>query len=138
MGSIGRYIFRTTLGAFVAVMVSLTALIWVTQALREIELMTDQGQTALVFLQITALVIPNLVVLLAPVALLMATAYVLNKLGHGLRDHRDERLGHVALALVSTFSRSSRARLRVGGYSKFLCRAPESARLSQLVHGSTH
>ena len=81
MGSIGRYIFRTTLGAFLAVMISLTALIWVTQALREIELMTNQGQTALVFLQITALIIPTLVVLLAPVGLLIAVAYVLNKLG---------------------------------------------------------
>jgi|tagenome__1003787_1003787.scaffolds.fasta_scaffold20932167_2 lipopolysaccharide export system permease protein len=81
MGSIGRYIFRTTLGAFFAVIVCLTALIWVTQALREIELMTNQGQTAIVFLQITALIIPNLLVLLAPVALLMAVSYVLNKLG---------------------------------------------------------
>ena len=81
MGSIGRYIFRTTLGAFFAVIVCLTALIWVTQALREIELMTSQGQTAIVFLQITALIIPNLLVLLAPVALLIAVAYVLNKLG---------------------------------------------------------
>ena len=81
MGSIGRYIFRTTLGAFFAVIVCLTALIWVTQALREIELMTNQGQTALVFLQITTLIIPNLLVLLAPIALLMAVCYVLNKLG---------------------------------------------------------
>src|SRR4051794_4016 len=81
MGSIGRYIFRTTLGAFFAVIVCLTALIWVTQALREIELMTNQGQTAIVFLQITALIIPNLLVLLAPVALLIAVSYVLNKLG---------------------------------------------------------
>lgn len=81
MGSVGRYIFRTTLGAFAMVIVCLTALIWVTQALREIELMTNQGQTALVFMQITALIIPHLVVLLAPVALLMAVAYVLTKLG---------------------------------------------------------
>lgn len=81
MGSIGRYIFRTTLGAFLIVIVNLTALIWVTQALRDIELMTNQGQTALVFLQITALIIPNLVLLLAPIALVMAVAYVLNKLG---------------------------------------------------------
>ena len=81
MGSIGRYIFRTTLGAFIGVTVCLTALIWVTQALREIELMTNQGQTALVFLQITALIIPNLLVLLAPISLLIAVCYVLNKLG---------------------------------------------------------
>jgi len=81
MGSIGRYIFRTTLGAFLVIIVNLTALIWLTQALRDIELMTNQGQTALVFLQITGLVIPNLVLLIAPMALVMAVAYVLNKLG---------------------------------------------------------
>ncbi|MGH8525999.1 MAG: LptF/LptG family permease, partial [Gammaproteobacteria bacterium] len=81
MGSIGRYIFRTTLGAFFAVIICLTALIWVTQALREIELMTSQGQTAFVFLQITALIIPSLMVLLAPISLMLAVAYVLNKLG---------------------------------------------------------
>jgi len=61
MGSIGHYIFRTTLSAFAVIIVCLTALIWVTQALRELELMTDQGQTALVFLQITTLIIPHLV-----------------------------------------------------------------------------
>lgn len=81
MGSIGRYIFRATLGAFFAVVICLTLLIWITQALREIELMTSQGQTALVFLQITALVIPNLLVLLAPISLVLAVSYVLNKLG---------------------------------------------------------
>ena len=81
MGSIARYIFRTTLGAFFAVIICLTALIWITQALREIELMTSQGQTAFVFLQITALIIPNLLVLLAPISLMLAVCYVLNKLG---------------------------------------------------------
>ena len=49
MGSIGRYIFRTTLGAFLLVLVSLTSVIWITQALRDIDLMTSQGQTMLVF-----------------------------------------------------------------------------------------
>jgi lipopolysaccharide export system permease protein len=81
MGSIGRYIFRTTLSAFLVIIVTLTALIWVTQALRDLDLMTTQGQTALVFLQITGLVIPSLILLLAPIALVLAVAYVLNKLG---------------------------------------------------------
>ena len=58
MGSISRYIFRTTLGAFLVVLVSLTAVIWVTQALRDIDIMTSQGQTILVFIGITALIIP--------------------------------------------------------------------------------
>jgi lipopolysaccharide export system permease protein len=40
MGSIGRYIFRTTFGAFVVVLISVTLLMWMTQALRNIDLMT--------------------------------------------------------------------------------------------------
>ena len=43
MTSIDRYIFRTTFGAFALILISLTAFIWITQALREIDLMTNQG-----------------------------------------------------------------------------------------------
>jgi lipopolysaccharide export system permease protein len=80
MGSISRYIFRTTFGAFLVVLVSLTAVIWVTQALRDIDLMTSQGQTILVFVGITGLIIPLLVLVIAPIALLIAVAHVLNKM----------------------------------------------------------
>jgi lipopolysaccharide export system permease protein len=81
MGSIGRYIFGATLGAFVLVLVSLTAVIWMTQALRDIDLMTNQGQTILVFVGITGLIVPLLVLVIAPIALVIAVAHVLNKLG---------------------------------------------------------
>jgi lipopolysaccharide export system permease protein len=81
MGSIGRYIFRTTFGAFLVVLLSLTAVIWVTQALRDIDLMTNQGQTVLVFIGITGLIIPLLILVIAPIALVVAGAHVLNKLG---------------------------------------------------------
>lgn len=80
MGSISRYIFRTTFGAFLVVLVSLTAVIWVTQALRDIDIMTSQGQTILVFIGITGLIIPLLVLVIAPIALLIAVAHTLNKL----------------------------------------------------------
>ena len=80
MGSISRYIFRTTFGAFVVVLVSLTAVIWVTQALHDIDLMTNQGQSILVFVGITGLIIPLLILVIAPIALLIAVAHVLNKL----------------------------------------------------------
>jgi lipopolysaccharide export system permease protein len=80
MGSIGRYIFRTTFGAFVLVLVSLSAIIWITQALRDLNLMTNQAQTFWVFIQITALIIPQLVIVIAPIALVIAVAYILNKL----------------------------------------------------------
>ena len=82
MGSIGRYIFRTTLGAFLIVLISLTAVIWVTQALRDIDIMTSQGQSILVFVGITSLLIPMLVLVIAPIAMLIAVAHVLNKMSN--------------------------------------------------------
>ena len=80
MGSIGRYIFRTTIGAFLIVLVTLTAVIWVTQALRDIDIVTSQGQTIIVFVGITGLIIPLLVLVIAPIALVIAVAHTLNKL----------------------------------------------------------
>ena len=80
MGSIDRYIFKTTLASFALVLVSLTGVIWITQALRGIDLMTSQGQTILTFLGITSLVIPALILVIAPIALMIAISHTLNKL----------------------------------------------------------
>jgi lipopolysaccharide export system permease protein len=80
MGSINRYIFRTTFSAFMIVLISLTAVIWVTQALRDLDIMTSQGQTILVFVGITGLIIPLLILVIAPIALVIAVAHTLNKL----------------------------------------------------------
>jgi lipopolysaccharide export system permease protein len=80
MGSIDKYIFRTTLAAFAMVLVSLTGVIWITQALRQIDLMTSQGQTILTFLGISGLVIPSLLGIISPIALMIAISHTLNKL----------------------------------------------------------
>lgn len=80
MGSIDSYVFRTTLASFAVVLVSLTGVIWITQALRGIDLMTSQGQTILTFLGITSLVVPALVLVISPIALMIAISHTLNKL----------------------------------------------------------
>src|SRR5215468_5951610 len=80
VGSFDRYIFRTTFGAFLLVLISLTTVIWLTHALREIDLMTNQKQTVFVFLGITGLLVPMLVLVIAPIAMVVAIAYSLNKL----------------------------------------------------------
>jgi lipopolysaccharide export system permease protein len=80
MGSIDKYIFRTTLASFALVLISLTGVIWITQALRGIDLMTSQGQTIVTFLGLTSLVIPALILIIAPVALMIAVSHTLNKL----------------------------------------------------------
>lgn len=80
MISAQRYIFRIAAVAFVSSLTALTAVIWMTQALREVDLMTSKGQSALIFLSITGLTIPSLVMLIAPFALFGAAIYTLSKL----------------------------------------------------------
>jgi lipopolysaccharide export system permease protein len=58
----------------------LTVVFWFTQAIREFDLVTNQRQAVLVFLGITGLFIPLLVMMIAPIALVIAAAHVLNKL----------------------------------------------------------
>jgi len=80
MGSIGWYMFRTTMGAFALTCISLTVVMWFTQAIREFDLITSQRQTVFVFVGITGLLIPLLVMMIAPISLVLATGHVLNKL----------------------------------------------------------
>jgi lipopolysaccharide export system permease protein len=80
MGSIDRYIFRTIFGAFVLILFNLTAVIWITQILKQIDLITNQGQTILVFLRITGLLVPILMLVIAPIAIMIAICYALIKL----------------------------------------------------------
>jgi lipopolysaccharide export system permease protein len=80
MRSIDKYIFRTTLASFALILVSLTGVIWITQALRGIDLMTSQGQTIVTFLGISSLILPTLVLIISPLALMIAISHTLNKL----------------------------------------------------------
>jgi lipopolysaccharide export system permease protein len=80
MSGFDRYIFRTTFGAFLLIAISLTMVIWLTHALREIDLMTNQRQTVLVFVGITGLLIPMLLAIIAPIALVVALGHTLNRL----------------------------------------------------------
>jgi lipopolysaccharide export system permease protein len=75
-----RYIFRTVCVAFLAVCLALTGVIWVTQALRELDLITGQSQSVLVFLLFNLLSLPTLLAIVAPVALFAATLSTLNRL----------------------------------------------------------
>ena len=80
MASIDRYILRTIFGGFLLVLLNLTAVIWITQILRQVDLITNQGQTILVFLRITSLLVPILMLVIAPIAIVIAICYTLIKL----------------------------------------------------------
>ena len=75
-----RYIFRTATSAFLLCLTALTGVIWISSALREMDLVSGKGQTVLVFLHVTLLTLPALVMIIAPIALFAAVLYTLNKL----------------------------------------------------------
>lgn len=80
MDTISRYIFKQTITAMLMILATLTLIVWMTTALRRIDVMTEQGQGFLIFLQITLLALPNLVTVVAPIALLISTIHILNRL----------------------------------------------------------
>lgn len=80
MALIERYIFRTALLAFIMTLGSLTAVIWITTALRELDLVSSKGQTVAIFMSVTMLTLPAMIMIIAPVALFVAILYALNKL----------------------------------------------------------
>src|SRR5918999_2428307 len=80
MGLIERYILRNAAAAFVVCLVALTLVIWVTEILKQLDLLTGKGQTMMMFFTVTLLSLPALITVIAPVAVFAATLYALNKL----------------------------------------------------------
>lgn len=80
LNRLDRYILKIAAVAAIVLLLGLTGVIWVTQALREVDLITGKGQTILIFLTVTLLSLPALIAGIAPVALFMSTLYTLNKL----------------------------------------------------------
>ena len=66
--------------AFLGALGGLTGVIWVTQALKDFDLLTTKGQSLVLFLFATGLIIPSLVMIIAPIALFAAILFTLNKL----------------------------------------------------------
>ena len=80
MTLIERYLFKN---AFLAAFVTLTVLasvVWLSQAVREFDLVTTKGQSLIIFLTVTGLSFPSLIAIIAPVALFISVLYTLNRL----------------------------------------------------------
>jgi lipopolysaccharide export system permease protein len=80
MTLLSRYIFRQTAGTLLLILLSLTGVVWIALALRQLNLVTTQGQDAWQFVKITFLALPNLMAVIAPIALLVSAIHVLNRL----------------------------------------------------------
>ena len=75
-----RYVFRQVANAFVIILVTLTTIVWLATALKQLDLLISQGQGFTLFLKMTFLSLPSLMALIAPNAMLMASLYTLDRL----------------------------------------------------------
>lgn len=78
MRLIERYIFRRAAGGFLLTLGALVGVVWVTQALRQMNIVTAKGAALLVFFEITLLALPFLIIVVAPFALLIALVQTLS------------------------------------------------------------
>ena len=76
----GRYMFRQVTNAFLIILLTLTIVVWLATALKELNLITSQGQGIVLFFQMTLLSLPSLMALIAPNAMLMAALYTLDRM----------------------------------------------------------
>lgn len=82
MNRIQIYVFWRASRAFLLTLAVLIGVVWLTQALQQLDLMTSKGQTLILFLKITWLVLPKFVAFIAPVAILIAAIYTLSSLNN--------------------------------------------------------
>jgi lipopolysaccharide export system permease protein len=80
MTTFGRYVLRQATGAFLLIVLSLTGIVWIALALRELSVVTGDGQSGMVLFKMTTLALPNLMAIVAPFALLIAVIHTLNRL----------------------------------------------------------
>jgi lipopolysaccharide export system permease protein len=75
-----RYVFRQAGGALLIILLTLSGIVWVALALRQLNVVTSQGQDVWMLVKMTTLALPNLMAIIAPFSLLIASIHTLNRL----------------------------------------------------------
>jgi len=75
-----RYILRQLLGPFILISIGLTAVIWLTQSLRFVDLIVNKGLSLSAFLYFSMLLLPTFLGVILPIALFSAILFTYNKL----------------------------------------------------------
>jgi len=78
MKVVERYIMRRAFVVFLAALVWTLAIVWTTQVLAKIDLVTDSGQSSLTFFEVAALILPSIIPIVVPFALVVAVAQTLS------------------------------------------------------------
>lgn len=80
MRLIDRYLLKQLLGPTILATLALTGVALLSQSLSALDLMVNQRQSAMVFLQVTLLAMPQLVNMVLPIAIFVAALVALNRL----------------------------------------------------------
>jgi lipopolysaccharide export system permease protein len=80
MKKLNLYIFKQIGVGFLLVSFSLLSMLWLTQSLRFVEMVTNKGLPLRLFVELTSLLMPRLFSILSPIALFAAVMFVYNRL----------------------------------------------------------
>ena len=80
MKKLNIYITKQILVGFLLVSFSLMSIIWLTQSLRFVDLITNKGVSVSLFAEITSLLMPRIFTILSPISLFAATLFVYNRM----------------------------------------------------------
>ncbi|MEO1549571.1 MAG: LptF/LptG family permease [Pseudomonadota bacterium] len=83
MRRLDRYIFRDLLGAFAFFVLIFSGVVWLTEAVRLIDTVVANAQSATVFLEFAVLVLPKVLSKTVPIAAFAATLYAVNRFNVG-------------------------------------------------------
>lgn len=80
MKKLNLYITKQIVVGFLLVAFCLMSIIWLTQSLRFIELITNKGISLGIFVEMTSLLMPRIFTILAPISLFAAVLFVYNRM----------------------------------------------------------
>lgn len=80
MNKLNSYIAKQIFVGFLLVSFSLMSIIWLTQSLRFVDLITNKGIPVSLFAEMTSLLMPRIFTILAPISLFAAVLFVYNRM----------------------------------------------------------
>ncbi len=80
MKKLNLYIVKQIIVGFLLVTFSLMSIIWLTQSLRFVELITNKGLPVSIFVKMTSLLMPRIFIILSPISLFVSALFVYNRM----------------------------------------------------------
>lgn len=80
MKKLNKYIAKQIFIGFLIVTFSLLSIVWLTQSLNFVEMVTNKGLPIFMFVEMTSLLMPRIFVILAPISLFVSVLFVYNRM----------------------------------------------------------